>query len=54
MGCSSCGGGGAQSQSPVEGQYEVTYANGTKLVVQGEAAAKIEQTMSPGSTYRKL
>jgi hypothetical protein len=54
MACGSCGGGSAESQPAVERQYEVTYPNGSQLVVQGEQAAKIEKTMNPGATYRKL
>jgi len=57
MGCN-CGGstsaGGSNAAQP-EPRYEVRYPSGTKVIVTGEHAAKVEATMAgAGATYSKL
>jgi len=52
--CGSSASAGAQASQP-EVKYEVRYPNGTKVIVTGEHAAKVEATMAgAGATYSRL
>lgn len=51
MGCSTCG--GARKDAPAE-QYEVSWPDGTKKIVNSEHAARVELVMKAGGTSRKL
>jgi len=57
MACN-CGASGTTAQQAVtqpEPRYEVRYPNGTKVIVTGEHAAKVEATMAgAGATYSRI